>query len=70
MKLIMREFCNEEGKIAIGWDDPVPPHTVEKFHKIIEGMGELKKVSFPRSIRPCKEVKGQPVLMMFGDVYF
>ena len=27
MKLIMCEFCSEEGKIAVGWDDPAPPRT-------------------------------------------
>ena len=66
LKLVMRDLCSEDGKV-VGWDDPAPKVTVEKFRKVLDGLGELKKVSFPRSIKPANDIKGLPVLLVFGD---
>ena len=46
LKLVMRNLCSEGGKV-MGWDDPAPKATVEKFRKVLDGLGELKEVHFP-----------------------
>ena len=50
LKAVMRELCFEEGAAKKGWDDVAPNQTVENFRNAISGLGELKRITFPRSI--------------------
>ena len=61
----MRELCSEEGAAKRGWDDAAPPQAAENFHNAISGLGELRNITFPRSIHP--DAKGAPSLLVFGD---
>ena len=63
----MRELCLEEGAEKRGLDNPAPPQTVENFHKAISRLGELRHITFPRSIHPDAKVKGALPLLVFGD---
>ena len=67
LKMVMRELCSEEGAAKRGWDDIAPPQTVENFHNAISRLGELRNITFPRSIHPDAKVKGAPSLLVFGD---
>ena len=67
LKMVMRELCSEEGAAKRGWDDIAPPQTVENFHNAISRLGELRNITFPRSIHPDAKVKGAPLLLVFGD---
>ena len=65
--MVMRELCSEEGAEKRGWDDAAPPQTVENFRNAISGLGELRHITFPRSIHPDAKVKGAPSLLVFGN---
>ena len=67
LKLLMREVSQEDGQVA-GWDDPVPPGIRDDFVGVLKEMKNLRKVSFPRSIKPATWRKDtKPILMVFGD---
>ena len=67
LKMVMRELCSEQGVAKRGWDDAAPTQTDENFHNAISGLGELRNITFPRSIHPDAKVKGAPSLLVFGD---
>ncbi len=67
LKLLMRDLSGEEGR-KIGWDDEVPQETRDRFVQVLQMMGEMQQVKFPRCIKPDGAKKGQaPELLMFGD---
>ena len=57
LKAVIRELCSKEGAAKRGWDDIAPTQTVENFRNAISGLGELKKITLPRSIHPGAKVK-------------
>jgi hypothetical protein len=66
-KIVMRSLAEEQSGRVVGWDEPVPPGTDKVFREIISHLGELRKISFPRSAQPLGKIKGKPILMVFGD---
>jgi len=65
-KIVMRDLCAEDGKVK-GWDEPVSDNIREAFLRVLEGLKELRLISFPRSIYPATDPIGPPTLMVFGD---
>ena len=65
-KLVMRDICNENGKV-VGWDEPVSAEQKSAFMKALAGLRDLKCISFPRSIQPSRTAVRPPMLLVFGD---
>jgi hypothetical protein len=66
-KIVMRSLAEEQSGRVVGWDEPVPPGTDKVFREVISHLGELRKISFPRSAQPLGKIKGKLILMVFGD---
>ena len=67
LKLLMRSLSGEEGR-KIGWDDPLPSSHRDKFTDILEMMGGIQTLRFPRCITPEGRVEGKdPEMLIFGD---
>ncbi len=56
-KIVMRSLAEEQSGRVVGWDEPVPPGTDKVFREIISHLGELRKISFPRSAQPLEKSK-------------
>jgi len=66
LKLIMRDLSGESGR-KLEWDQPIPSEIRERFVSVLSMLKELRKISFPRCIKPDKTLDEEPELLMFGD---
>ena len=53
-------------ELDLGWDDPVPVNTKERWIRILQLMKRAEEVKYPRCIKP-KNTIGDPVLGMSND---
>ena len=67
LKLLMRDLSGEEGQ-KIGWDTPLSEDLRIRFMDILEMMGGIQTLRFPRCIKPAGIMAGiKPDLLVFGD---
>ena len=67
LKLLMRDLSGETGR-KIGWDDALSNDLRDRFTDILEMMGGMKELRFPRCITPKDKIEDkQPELLVFGD---
>jgi hypothetical protein len=67
LKLLMRDLSGEEGQ-KIGWDTPLSEDLRIRFMDILEMMGGIENLRFPRCIKPAGIKAGvKPDLLVFGD---
>jgi hypothetical protein len=65
-KLLMRDMANENGATS-GWDVTVPVKVADELKQVLLKLPRLRKISFPRSLKPMHDVGDDPILLMFGD---
>ena len=63
----MRNIVGEGSPKVSGWDDPVPASINKEFRKVVTHLGDLRTIAFPRAVKPKEEVRGKPMLLIFGD---
>ena len=51
LKLMMK-FLTSEAATTLGWDDPIPDEAKYRFLNLIEMLGDIAKLRFPRSLVP------------------
>ena len=66
LKLIMSKLSGESGR-KLEWDQPIPSEIREMFVSVLSMLKELRKISFPRCIKPDKTLDEEPELLLFGD---
>jgi hypothetical protein len=66
-KILMRNIVGEGPPKVSGWDDPVPANVNKEFREVITHLGSLRTITFPRAAKPKEEVRGKPMLLIFGD---
>ena len=67
LKLLMRDLSGEDGK-KLGWDEPVEDDIRERFVNILDMLGEIRRLQFPRCFKPPdRDLTQQPDLLCFGD---
>ena len=66
LKLIMRDLSGESGR-KLEWDQPIPAEIRERFVSVLSMLEKLRKISFPRCLKPDKVLGEEPDLLMFGD---
>jgi hypothetical protein len=45
----------------------VPASINKEFRKVVTHLGDLRTIAFPRAAKPKEEVRGKPMLLIFGD---
>jgi hypothetical protein len=63
----MRNIVGEGPPKVSGWDDPVSANVNKEFREVITHLGSLRAITFPRAAKPKEEVRGKPMLLIFGD---
>jgi len=66
LKLIMRELSGEAGN-KMGWDDTIPSSIKTRFIEVVEKMDGVRKIRFPRCVRPPGAAAARPQLLCFAD---
>ena len=67
LKFLMRDLSGETGR-KIGWDDALSEDLRKRFMGVLELMGGIKNLQFPRCITPAgAKENADPELLVFGD---
>ena len=67
LKLLMRDLSGEDGK-KLGWDESVEDDIRDRFLNVLEMLGEIRKLQFPRCFKPeGRDETYKPDLLCFGD---
>jgi hypothetical protein len=66
-KILMRNIVGEGPPKVSGWDDPVLANINKEFREVITHLGNLRTITFQRAAKPKEEVRGKPMLLIFGD---
>ena len=67
LKLLMRDLSGAEEQ-KIGWDTPLAKDIRDRFVNILDMMGGVQELRFPRCITPEGKAEGKkPDLLIFGD---
>ena len=64
LKLLMRQVWSLEKKLQ--WDDLLPDKLQSEFHRIVQELQHVDKISISRSITPLDSC-GSPTLIIFSD---
>ena len=67
LKLLMRDLAGDEGR-KFEWDQVLPEEYREKFVSLMQLLGEMRKLRFPRALLPSDASRAAiPDLLVFGD---